>query len=323
MTNSTNDSFFGFLDELEIGSLSNPPIKPNWLADLLFYRYNRSVKYNENGNMLILDEAIDWSNFWARFVCYLSFLIGHGFGIFFNFLLLYLSLVKSSKFLYKKIHCLFANLAFCNILLSTGFLVYTFIIDVYYDVDSFNTLLNLNVGSHKYAFWPLAKQIIHTELVDNISLVQSFILLLLSLDRYLSLFDNYSATIKNGITAWIVSILPYFLSVFVFDLQLMSMALGINTALIVRFACFLIPNPLSLVLAVCAVVRLVQRPTCVRRKKDDLSCAATLLFILLLQLIEKFGLFLELLQNNFNFEITMGSREDDLTLNIFLGYLYM
>ena len=56
-----------------------------------------------------------------------------------------------------RIHCLFANLGFCNVLLSAGFFIYTFLIDIYYDVDSFNTLLNLNAGTSKYGVWPLAK----------------------------------------------------------------------------------------------------------------------------------------------------------------------
>ena len=160
-------------------------------------------------------------------------------------------------------------------------------------------------------------------MVDNLSLVQSLILLFVSIDRYMSLFENYSPYARHTLIMWIVAVLPYFLSIFVFDLQLMTMVLGSNLAAVIRLSCFMTPVPLSMVFAVCAVVRLVQNPTSVRRKKDDLSCAATLLFVLLLQLIEKFGLFLELLHKNFNFEITVGSRDGDLTLRIILGYIYM
>jgi len=66
-------------------------------------------------------------------------------------------IVNLINILIFRIHCLFANLGFCNVLLSAGFFIYTFLIDIYYDVDSFNTLLNLNAGTSKYGVWPLAK----------------------------------------------------------------------------------------------------------------------------------------------------------------------
>lgn len=47
--NITNESVFGSLDGLEAGALSNPPMRPIWIADVLFYRLNRSVKYDDIG----------------------------------------------------------------------------------------------------------------------------------------------------------------------------------------------------------------------------------------------------------------------------------
>ena len=47
--NITNESVFGSLDGLEVGALSNPPMRPMWIADMLFYRLNRSVKYDDIG----------------------------------------------------------------------------------------------------------------------------------------------------------------------------------------------------------------------------------------------------------------------------------
>jgi len=41
---------------------------------------------------------------------------------------------------------LIGNLAVCNICLALGLFVYTFLIDVYYHVDSFDTLLLINGG---------------------------------------------------------------------------------------------------------------------------------------------------------------------------------
>lgn len=59
--------------------------------------------------------------------------------------------------MFLRSRCIIAHLTFTNIVLSCGFLLYTFLIDIYYDVDSFNTLIHLNAYSAFAPVWPLAK----------------------------------------------------------------------------------------------------------------------------------------------------------------------
>ena len=54
---------------------------------------------------------------------------------------------------------LLGSLAICNIGLALGMFAYTFLVDVYYHVDSFDTLLALNSGpeSANGGLWHFAK----------------------------------------------------------------------------------------------------------------------------------------------------------------------
>lgn len=56
-----------------------------------------------------------------------------------------------------RINCYLGNLAFCNIVLSLGFLIYTLLIDVYYEVDSFKTIIKLS--DQKNLLWIILKVI--------------------------------------------------------------------------------------------------------------------------------------------------------------------
>ena len=58
---------------------------------------------------------------------------------------------------YFRSSCLVANLAFCNCITSLGFLAYSSLLDIFYDIDSFNTLIQLNVGTEYAIIWPFAK----------------------------------------------------------------------------------------------------------------------------------------------------------------------
>lgn len=89
-----------------------------------------------------------------------------------------------------------------------------------------------------------------------------------------------------------------------------------------RLAAFMAPIPLSLVFTVCSIVGNFQKSSSPRRKRNDLSCSIALLIILFFQLIEKFGFFMQLLHENFNFEIVIGNPDGDQTLKTFLGYCY-
>ena len=84
-----------------------------------------------------------------------------------------------------------------------------------------------------------------------------------------------------------------------------------------RLVALITPPLLGLVFTVCSVIRLIQKaPTTYRNY--DLSCSSTLLLILMVQLVEKFGFFIELLSANFHFEITMGNAENNQVLHAIL-----
>jgi hypothetical protein len=313
----------GSIRTTDFEALSIPPKRPLWIADLVFYRFNRSVKYGSNGELLITAEITQWNDLWPRLFENLGFLLIYFVSIILSFILFFISLSRAKRSDHRKVQCIIANLAASNILLSSGFLIYTYLLDVYYDVDSFNTLLNSNNESKFYSIWPAAKQVIHHVLIDNISLSQSFIILMLSFDRYLSLFEGYKPYVKRTLWKLIPALLPYFFACVIFDLQLMAQLLGNNIAVVIRLAAFMAPIPLSLVFTVCSIVGYFQKsPSTPRRKHNDLSCSIALLIILFFQLIEKFGFFMQLLHENFNFEIVVGNPGGDRTLKYFLGFCY-
>lgn len=176
-------------------------------------------------------------------------------------------------------------------------------------------------------------------MVENFALGQSLILLMICVDRYCSLFPNYSPFITQSCVFCAVSIVPYVLAMLFFDYQLLSTQIGDTAASVVRYGwrriehqpaatfCFRllamsIPTPLSLVFIACAVARLLQMPSIERSTQEDLSCSLAFLFILTLQFIEKFGFVLELLKSNFKFEIVTGSSEGDEVLREVLRSFY-
>ncbi|KAH7723236.1 hypothetical protein AAVH_09253 [Aphelenchoides avenae] len=73
-----------------------------WIADLLFERSNRSVKYVEDGNLLILAEMVEWPDLWPRLFNNLGYLVAFAVSIVFNFMLLLMSLSKSRRTFHKK-----------------------------------------------------------------------------------------------------------------------------------------------------------------------------------------------------------------------------
>uniref|UniRef100_A0A914DQU6 Uncharacterized protein n=1 Tax=Acrobeloides nanus TaxID=290746 RepID=A0A914DQU6_9BILA len=292
-----------------------------WVADALFHRHNRSVKYVEDGNFLVLAETAEWADLWPRLISNLGFILLFIFSILFNFALLLISLSKSKQTYLKKVQCLIANLAFCNIIFSSGLLIYTFLIDVYYDVDSFEILVELNSEVRLAKVWPLAK-VIHYEMVDNFALAQTIILLMISVDRYCSLFPNYSPFTRKPCAMAVLSLVPYLLAMLLLDTQVLAAALDVTAAVSIRLVALIAPPLLALVFTVCSVIRLVQKaPTTYRNY--DLSCSLTLLLILLVQLVEKFSFFLELLSENFHFEITMGNAEDNRVLHRILHIYFV
>ncbi|VDM36955.1 unnamed protein product [Toxocara canis] len=91
---------------------------------------------------------------------------------------------------------LIAILAFCNIILATGFFAYTLLIDVFYSVPSIDSI---NIDA-----WPLAdfcyaavKETLKHQIVHNLVNAQAIFILLITIDRYYSLFTTYDPNIRN------------------------------------------------------------------------------------------------------------------------------
>nr|CAD2175039.1 unnamed protein product [Meloidogyne enterolobii] len=169
-----------------------------WIADLLFLRSNRSLIYTENGGLLITVKPLELNQFYEQLCGYFGWLLIYLAAIIANFLLLILSLFGKRQIRHKnKSQFLIGNLAVCNICLALGLFVYTFLIDVYYHVDSFDTLLLINGGQAssklpRFAkeIWIVAKFLFHTEFVEQFFTVQQLIILLAAIYSYFTIFFN-------------------------------------------------------------------------------------------------------------------------------------
>ncbi|KAI1730359.1 hypothetical protein Ddc_03049 [Ditylenchus destructor] len=294
------------------------------IADIIFQRHNRTVKYVDDGNLLILAEMVQWEDIQPRLMSNFGWILIFFFSILLNFVLLIISLSKGRKTYNKKVKCLTANLAFCNIILSLGNFIYSFLIDIYYDVDSFDTLIRLNEGIEFAPLWPFAKQIIHNEMVENFALAQALILFMMGIDRYMSLFAGYSPSVRNPFWFCVLSIVPYFFALLIFDYRILLTKLSSAVVHLIRFAALLIPLMLSTVFTGCSVARLIQKKSLgIKNGRDDsFSFSVTLMLILLVQIFEKFGLLLELLKSNFMFEIVIGDEQYDIAFRNMLQSYY-
>lgn len=83
-----------------------------------------------------------------------------------------------------------------------------------------------------------------------------------------------------------------------------------------------VPTLLALVFTVCSSVRLIQERA-ISNPNHDLSCTITLLLILFVQLVEKCGLFLELLHASYMIEIVVGTKFGDELVKSLLEMSYI
>uniref|UniRef100_A0A1I7YS21 G_PROTEIN_RECEP_F1_2 domain-containing protein n=1 Tax=Steinernema glaseri TaxID=37863 RepID=A0A1I7YS21_9BILA len=182
--------------------------QPTWVADLLFLRANRTNRNYADGSPLFF---ADFENglFWSQFLENLSILVFYLVSLSLNFLLFAMSIAKPSKSKRKKLPCLIANLAFCNIILCTGFVIYTLVLDVYLETDSLESLIE-QIENTDFRSWIwIGKEIIHIQLIENMIFAQSINLLFISFDRYCSLFPNYSPYVKKPWLMFVICTLPY------------------------------------------------------------------------------------------------------------------
>ncbi|KAL3123813.1 hypothetical protein niasHT_010026 [Heterodera trifolii] len=295
------------------------PVVPSsdiWVGNLLFHRSNRSLKYAADGSLLIMSDAIEWFDVGKRLFVSLDWLLTWTVSIALNFFVLYLSLGKSRQQIHiQKVQFLVGSLAVCNTLLSLGLLVHTLLLDVFYDVDSFDTLLFLTRPPHpKNSLWQFAKFFIQTELVDNILIAQQFILLLASIDRYLTLFKSYSADANPPAVCAIVSTIPFVAAFLPLDVHLLCLWTEHRTANLIRLLSLFCPLLLSLVFSGCALVGHLINRLLLRRffgpfSVDHLSLS--LFCLLCVDAIGKFGIFLQLLSTNLSIQITTDAADEN------------
>ncbi|KAI6243882.1 hypothetical protein M3Y99_00054800 [Aphelenchoides fujianensis] len=294
-----------------------------WVGDLLFQRPNRSLLYGDSGQAIFADAFFTqisscctkwptWEELRPRIVRNAGMIAAFCFAVLLNFLLLVLSCTRRRRSYRHKSNCLIAALAFANIVLSCGFLLYTLIIDVYYaDVDSFDTLIQLHRNAPFGRVWVLVKEILHFGMVDGLLFTQTFLLLFLSVDRYCSLFPSYSPLVKRKWLVFFVCLLPFVCGVVGLNARLLRHVFSENTSKIIRLTAFLLPTFLSVVFAGCSVARNIQ-DAAISNPNHDLSCS----------LAQKSGLLLELLHSNFGLAIVVGSREGDQLVRNLLRVFY-
>ncbi|KAI6227073.1 hypothetical protein M3Y95_00688200 [Aphelenchoides besseyi] len=293
-----------------------------WIGDVLFQRPNRSLLYMDSGDLLLLHELSKWDELRPRLLQHIGLIGCFCFAIIFNFVLLFLSCTRKRRSYRHKSNCIVAALAFANIVLSCGFLLYTLIIDVYYfDVDSFDTLIQLYQNAPFGRIWITLKEIIHDSMVEEFVFVQTLLLLLLSIDRYIALFPSYNPIVKRKWAIFCLCILPYIIGLVVLNQRLLIHFLNGYTTKIVKMIAFLTPTFFALVFTGCSVARNIQ-DAAISNPNHDLSSSISLLIILSLQLIEKCGIFLELLRANFGLTIVVGSKEENQVVRGLLEIYY-
>ncbi|KAI3420389.1 hypothetical protein GPALN_003690 [Globodera pallida] len=243
--------------------------------------------------------------------------------------ILYLSLRKNRRQLnLQKVHFLLGSLAVCNALLSLGLLVYALLTNVFHDVDSFDTLLRLIRPPHPdSSLWQFVKFLVQTELVENVFIVQQLILMLASIDRYLTLFEQYTANAKPTALFATILALTFLLALVPLDVNLMRLWVTDKTANLIRLLSMLCPLLLSMVFSGCGVIGLFQQRRLLRRVfgplfGDELSLSLSLFTILCVDAVAKFGIFLQLLSINFSVRITVDGAVGDTQLRAIVDSYY-
>uniref|UniRef100_A0A914HTC8 Gustatory receptor n=1 Tax=Globodera rostochiensis TaxID=31243 RepID=A0A914HTC8_GLORO len=308
-----------------------PFIPPSdiWVGDLLFHRTNRSLKYAADGTLLIMSETFVWSDFCERLFNSFEWLLLWVVAIVLNFFILYLSLRKKRRQLnLQKAHFLLGSLAVCNALLSLGLFVYALLTNVVNDVDSFDMLLRLTRPPHPgSSLWQFVKFLVQTKLAENVFIVQQHILMLASIDRYLTLFEQYTANAKPTALFATILALTFLLALVPLDVNLMRLWVTDKTANLIRLLSMLCPLLLSLVFSGCGLIGLFQQRRLLRRVfgpffGDELSLSLSLFTLLCVDAVAKFGIFLQLLSINFSIRITVEDAVGDAQLRAIVDIYY-
>ncbi|KHN86699.1 hypothetical protein Tcan_03036 [Toxocara canis] len=203
------------------------------IADVVFYRNNRSTfAQSELDIFELMHVQTQNTDIWKRVLINLPHLALYILSILLNSILLLMSIKKPHKDRWMRLPLLIAILAFCNIILATGFFAYTLLIDVFYSVPSIDSI---NIDA-----WPLAdfcyaavKETLKHQIVHNLVNAQAIFILLITIDRYYSLFTTYDPNIRSSWGPTLLAILPYVLVGVFLDFRLQSAISGATVALFI------------------------------------------------------------------------------------------
>ncbi|VDN90782.1 unnamed protein product [Brugia pahangi] len=206
---------------------------------------------------------------------------------------------------YKRLPLLIINFAISNIILAIGFLSYTLFIDIYYQTE---IIANSNKkDSDGLTDTTILKEMLKYQIVHNFGNIQALFLLFLATDSYFSLFIEYNPNHQSLIIVTILLSLPYIISILLIDMRFLHLLILI-----------LVPS-LSFLLALCFMIRQCQMKTF---RVHNRSLKMALLIINFFQLIEKWGLAVELFEANFHIVIVVDNNNDNYYLRIILNNLY-
>ncbi|KAF7634913.1 hypothetical protein Mgra_00005655 [Meloidogyne graminicola] len=284
-----------------------------WISDLLFLRQNRSLLYTENGETLIIINPLKGNHFLCNLF---GWLFVHLIAIILNFL---------SQFI-------ICNLAICNIFLSLGLFIYTFLIDFYYNVDSFDTLILINGGNDSLKLsgvvaeiWTIAKVLFQTVLVEQFFTVQQIIILFASIYGYCTVF---------------CTVVPYLVTFLLLDKYMLQwICFSKNAANVIRlfcfsfYVCFKISSLLLLILfsllfSASSLFFIFQQRLNIQQNfgniyfNDIFSFIFLFLLIICFDFIAKIGIFIELLNATFSLKIVADTENFTLKIEEFFAKLF-
>uniref|UniRef100_A0A8R1TR97 G-protein coupled receptors family 1 profile domain-containing protein n=1 Tax=Onchocerca volvulus TaxID=6282 RepID=A0A8R1TR97_ONCVO len=257
----------------------------------------------------------------VHFLVSLIFLSFYLITILLNSYLLYLNIRCVDCRRYRRLPLLIINFAISNIILAIGFLLHTLIIDIYYHNENIEIIVDNNIKDKTArAYFTVLKEILKYQMVHNFGNIQVLFLLYLASDSYFSLFIKYNPNHHSFILAMILLSLPYIISIIFIDMRFLQLFIITTSAIVVYLIILILIPSLSFLLTICSVIRQCQikSPFWIQNRSVTMS----LLIITILQLFEKWGLAVELIEANFHIVIIIGNNEGDYNLRVVLKNWY-
>ncbi|KAM3728941.1 Mpv17-like protein [Dirofilaria immitis] len=253
----------------------------------------------------------------ANFLVSLIFLSFYLTTILLNSYLLCLNIRCVDYRRYKRLPLLIINFAISNIILATGFLLYTLIIGN----DNINIITDKNVKDGiNWTYFTVLKDILRYQIVHNFGNIQSLFLLYLAADSYFSLFMDHNPNHHSLILAILLLSFPYIISILIIDMRFLQLFITTASAIVVYLLILILVPSFSFLLTICAIIRQCQikSPFWIQNR----SVTVALLIITILQLLEKWGLAVELFEINFKIIFVVDNIDNDCNLRIILNNWY-